>query len=247
MRETDYREFSLMLDSVCSLLSKGAYAPNGTNTALWFRSLAAHDLAAVRAGFDAHVRDPQRGRFVPNPADILAQIVGDLDDDGRPGPEEAWALAQKAADEAATVVWTPEIAQAWGIARSVQNLGDDVGARMAFKEAYVRIVSEARSKREPLRWEASLGHDAAQRDEALQRAQSAGLLPPPAPVPQITGPERTSTHNGKTVAQMLADMRAKVVARMEAGQAYADDEARSIGKFQPVPKTALPPAMRGAA
>lgn len=248
MRDTDYNDFSRMLDSVCSLLSRGNYTPNAENTALWFRSLAAHDLPTIRKGFDAHVKDPQRGRFVPTPADILAQIVGDSVDDKRPGPEEAWALALKAKDEAATVVWTPEIAQAWGVAMSILREGDDVGARMAFKEAYARIVAEARQRREPVRWDVSLGHDPAQRDEAIQAAQVAGLLPPPPPVKRIESNEpRTATNrDGKTVSQMIAEMAAKARERMEAAAAF-DGGGQTIGKFTPVPPSALPPGMRGDA
>lgn len=177
MREADFDEFGQMLDAVCSLLSRGNYVPTAANTALWFRSLAAHDIAAVRLGFDAHVKDPQRGRFVPVPADILAQIAGAAADDGRPGPEEAWALVMAAQDEARTVVWTAEIADAAGIARPVLAAGDEVGARMAFKEAYVRLVEDAHTQRRPTAWSVSEGHDPQGRATAIRDAVEAGRLP----------------------------------------------------------------------
>lgn len=193
MRESDFSEFSEMLDAVCGLLSRGAYRPNATNTALWFRALAAHPLATVRAGFDAHVTDPDRGRFVPTPADILAKIQGAEQDDGRPGPEEAWAISIAANDEQQTLVWTEEMAQAWGVAAPVLQAGDEVGARMAFREAYNRIVESARRARQPVVWSASLGLDKDRRLGPLNAAVEAGrlkasdlpALPPPAGTPLL--------------------------------------------------------------
>jgi hypothetical protein len=176
MRESDFDDFGLLLDATCSLLSRGQYTPNAANTALWFRSLAAHDLATVRAAFDAHVRDPQRGRFVPVPADILAQIEGQVADDGRPGGDEAWATALRAADEADTVVWTAEMAEAWAISKPVLAAGDEVGARMAFRDAYSRLVEAARRERQSVAWSASLGFDTERRSIALATAVQAGRL-----------------------------------------------------------------------
>jgi hypothetical protein len=177
--EADFDEFSAMLDSVCSLLSRGAYVPSAANTVLFFRSLARYELAAVRRAFDGHVRDPQRGRFAPVPADIVAQLEQLAADDGRPGADEAWAIALVADDEARTVVWTGEMAQAWHIARNVLTLGDEVGARIAFRDAYNRLVEGARRQRQPAKWEASLGFDAAERGAVVSQAVEQGRLPPP--------------------------------------------------------------------
>lgn len=187
MRDADFPQFAELLDAVCGLLSRGAYTPNATNSALWFRALRAHDLDVVRAAFDAHVKDPQRGRFVPTPADILAQIAGQAAEDGRPGPEEAWAIAITARDEFATVVWTDETAKAWGIARPVMEAGDEVGARMAFREAYARLVDEARAKRQPVAWTVSDGFDQAGRVTAINAAVEAGRLPVSA-LPMLPAP-----------------------------------------------------------
>ena len=192
MREADYTEFAAILDSVCSLLSRGSYVPNATNTALFFRALASYELDAVRAGFDAHVKDEQRGRFVPTPADVIAQISGMAASDGRPGPEEAWAIAVASKDESKTIVWTAEIAEAWGMARVVMNTGDDVGARMTFREVYNRLLEQARSSGVVATWTASLGHDVKERDRAIAHAQALGRLPLPAPTEQpqlLEGPE----------------------------------------------------------
>lgn len=177
MVETDLPEFSVMLDAVCSMLSRGTYTPNDLATGMFFRAMARWPLADVRGAFDAHVADPQRGRFVPVPADLIAQIEARAGDDGRPGAEEAWALSLAARDEADTVVWTAEMAAAWTVARGVFDLGDEVGARMAFREAYTRLVEEARRGRVAMAWQVSLGFDAERRALAIASAVSLGRLP----------------------------------------------------------------------
>lgn len=224
MRDCDLAAFSEMLDAVCSLLSRGSYTPNGVNTALWFRALAAYDIDTVRAGFDAHVKDPQRGRFVPTPADVIAQIDGHAAADGRPGAEEAWATALRASDEAQTVVWTDEIAQAWGIAKPVFDGGDEVGARMAFKEAYLRLVDEARRARVAPAWSASLGHDPQLRDCALTAAARGGLLPAPDRI-ALPAPEesmrRLAGAAPPEVRERLLALRGRLTAR-------ADEPSRDL-------------------
>ena len=72
--DRDLEPFGAMLDAVCGLLSRGAYTPNEVSTAIFFRALQPWPFERVRAAFDAHVRDPERGRFVPTPADILAYV-----------------------------------------------------------------------------------------------------------------------------------------------------------------------------
>ena len=57
-------------------------------------------------------------------ADVLTRI-----DDGRPDPEEAWAMLPK--DEGSSVVWTEEMAQAFGIAYPLMRSGEMIPARMA--------------------------------------------------------------------------------------------------------------------
>jgi hypothetical protein len=52
----------------------------------------------------------------------LAAIIDRLESsDGRPHADEAWSIAVVAYDESATVVWTTEMAQAYGIALPLLN------------------------------------------------------------------------------------------------------------------------------
>lgn len=80
--------------------------------------------------------------------------------DGRPGPEEAWARMPKGERmEDDSVVWCEEERIAYSACRSLLLGGDQIGARMAFKERYERELAEARSQGRPLRWIMSAGYD----------------------------------------------------------------------------------------
>lgn len=99
--------------------------------------------------------------------------------DGRPSADEAWALSIDAADEAKTVVWTNEAQQAFSLARPILDEGDKIGARMAFRDAYDRIVRNNREAGIQATWSASLGWDKDLRVSVLKKAESNGLLPAP--------------------------------------------------------------------
>lgn len=141
----------------------GGQAPSEAAARVIVERLDCYDQATV---FDALIRcqDEVKGRLAL--ADILARI-----DDGRPGPEEAWALCPKNEDD--TVVWTDEMAGAWGCA---VNLSDRVAQRMAFLEAYKKAVADARRNHKQVRWKPSLGHDSRQREQAVLEAYSMGRL-----------------------------------------------------------------------
>jgi hypothetical protein len=173
MRDTDYVPFCTLLDQVCTMLGKGQHKPDAQSSAIWFRVLGPYTIDQVRAGFDAHVRCPDRGRFVPVPADIIAKIHSQ---DGRPTADEAWGIAVRALDESLTVTWTDEIAEAWGIARPIHDAGDEIGARLAFRDAYRRVTEQAKRAGRAANWWPTLGHDATGREPEVQRAATAGLL-----------------------------------------------------------------------
>ena len=61
---------------------------------------------------------------------------------GHQTANEAWGVVMASADESDTVIWTDQIAEAAGIARPILDAGDEVGARMAFRDAYERIVRD---------------------------------------------------------------------------------------------------------
>lgn len=105
---------------------------------------------------------------------LTVQDVVSRLDDGRPGPDEAWAMIPR--DEMQSVVWTDEIAHAASIATPLLEAGDKAGAQRAFRETYTKAVNDAREKRQPVHWWASLGMDPHGRETALLRAADAGRV-----------------------------------------------------------------------
>lgn len=95
---------------------------------------------------------------------------------GRLPPAEAYALAMTSQDERATVVWTDEIAQAWGRCLPLLEEGDKFGARQAFTEAYAQITSQARYEGRMPVVQVSWGADRELRAVAIEKAQRRGLL-----------------------------------------------------------------------
>lgn len=105
----------------------------------------------------------------------LAAVIERIDD-GHPAPNEAWAVAIRAADEAVTVVWTEQTRDAWTAALPLVEEGDKIAARQAFLEVYARLVKSARAVGGCAVYQPSLGHDASARAAALQLAVDAGRL-----------------------------------------------------------------------
>lgn len=125
---------------------------------------------------------------------------------GHPTANEAWGMALLSRDEAETVVWTEQIAEAAGIAQAILDAGDDVGARMAFRDAYERILRER--PKSPM-WFPSLGSDPARRTAALERAVMAGRLTDShaaglLPAPSDPGPIGATLFGGQPLS--LADL-----------------------------------------
>jgi len=131
-------------------------------------------------------------RNFPTLSDVLSRI-----DDGRPGAEEAWAMLPKS--EADSVVWTGEMAGAFGTVSEMIGV-DSIAARMAFREVYVRMVTEARANRRTTHWVPSLGHNKAGHEPVLRDAvaknrltisQATALIPdlrPATCAAQLAGP-----------------------------------------------------------
>jgi len=112
-------------------------------------------------------------KWFPKLAELraLAGALPDAPNDGRPGPEEAWARMPKGRHlEDDSVVWCEEERAAYAACRSLLLDGDQIGARMAFKERYERELTEARSQERPARWTMSAGYDIEHRLSTLADA-----------------------------------------------------------------------------
>ena len=109
-------------------------------------------------------RKELRGRLT------IAEIILRLED-GRPGPEEAWAMMPKS--EMDSAVLTDEMSVAMG---ALALLPDEIAARMAFKEMYTAEITRARNDHKPVRWFPSLGFDPSLREGVLRTAVEKGRL-----------------------------------------------------------------------
>jgi len=139
-----------------------------TAAAYMVTDLASYPLRVLAEALTACRREV-KGRL------SLAAIMERIDD-GHPAPNEAWAVAIRAADEAVTMVWTEQTRDAWTAALPLVEEGDKIAARQAFLEVYARLVKSARAVGGCAVYQPSLGHDASARAAALQLAVDAGRL-----------------------------------------------------------------------
>lgn len=163
----------------------------------WWRQLSEFPLRAVAMAFSAYREE--NDTFPPVPNSIFKRC---LMMDGRPGAEEAWAVALLGTDESSTVVWTQEIAAAFAICRPVLESSGAISARKPFLEAYTRLVTEARAVRRPAEWIASLGWDQTHQCAAIKGAVNAGRLLAPASAALLEGPAGDPTPDADARAQL---------------------------------------------
>jgi hypothetical protein len=112
------------------------------------------------------------------PVAFIRRMAGvDAPADGRPGPEEAWARMPKGERvEDDSIVWCDEERIAYGACRSLLLDGDQIGARMAFKERYEKELAEARLHGRSAQWTVSLGYDIEHRLTTLATAVQEGRM-----------------------------------------------------------------------
>lgn len=169
MLEADKKEFAAL---VSATLKTYRVEPDADVLRLWWGALQRFSIEQVRAGFNRFVGSKEN-KFSIVPANIIEAIEAN-EPDGRVGAEEAWALYPH--DEQSSAVITTEIAEAMRIAQPLIDIGDMIGARMTFKEAYTRIVSQNKAAGVPVKWFPSLGTLPDGREEALKQAVQLGRL-----------------------------------------------------------------------
>lgn len=175
MKQAEFKAFSEALSDVADYYGK-PLKPAAIQ--IYWNALIGFDLAIVRHLLSEHVK---ANKFMPAVSELLDRIKAM---DGRPGPEEAWAAIPM--NEGGSVVWTDEMAEAFGVAAPLIAEGDKIAARMAFLERYRTLVRDARDIGKPIHWTPSLGCDVGDRERALIEAARlrrltpqhvAGLLP----------------------------------------------------------------------
>lgn len=217
MNDADKREFLDALTMVGEIYDQSAQQVRKKSPIYW-EALRHRTIGEVKTALNDHVRDPDRGRFFPKPADIEAQMQSvEL----WPDAEEAWAMCPK--DEYTSAAITEEAAQALGVAQDLINDGDMIAARMAFKSAYNRLVDEARREGKKPHWFVTLGHDkdgryaaevkAVEMQNKLLPSDQQRALPKP-PVEEgmtvdqllLSAPEGTVSEEGKKQLDKLHEM-----------------------------------------
>ena len=95
MIDKDHAQFSRLLSDVMAFYKEPM---SDFAMRIWWSALEEFDLASVSRAFTAHAKDPDRGRFVPKPADVIFQLRGSN-------------------DERAMVAWNDVLAQASRVGR----------------------------------------------------------------------------------------------------------------------------------
>jgi hypothetical protein len=143
----------------------------GSRLEMWWKALEAFPDGSVTAAAEQHLKT---SHFKPQIADIVklceAQCVGLW-----LGADEAWALMPKSESDSAML--TDEIAQAMAAATPLLEMGDKVAARMAFKDAYGRLVEQAKIAGRYPRYFPSFGDDVHGRTSVLAMAVQRGQIP----------------------------------------------------------------------
>lgn len=170
MREEDLDEFKKSIDYLAELTNK--QRPSAQYIAACFRFLEKCSIIEVKKAFREHVEDPKSGAHFPSASEILSRI--NLSKNNMPTYSEAWGIALRALDHQASVVWTEEIESSLYAARPILDAGDVIGARLAFRDAYERLVSDAVKKNKQIAWKIKVGSDHAKMKEEIMKAKLLG-------------------------------------------------------------------------
>lgn len=167
MNQSDYTEFANAWANAHEVMPAGKVLSNGAMKAV-FEALRHYPLDMLLPAIKRHI---QTAQFAPAPKDIIDMLEMKQK---RLTADEAWAMMPR--DETETVVWTDEMAQAYGIAYDLIVDGDRIAARMAFKSAYERLCDEATVIGKPVRWSVALGYDKTKIEPVLQQAVQLGRI-----------------------------------------------------------------------
>lgn len=89
MLKDDFEMFSKIWEATLAVYGKQA---TQQQIGMTFRALQDYDLYDVRRAIDSHMKDPDQGRFIPKPADIVRHVTGDPETRAM----QAWTKVQDA-------------------------------------------------------------------------------------------------------------------------------------------------------
>ena len=169
MSENEKNAFVSLLKSVFGIYE---FKPDEMTLGIWWKMLCAFDLTQIQAAFEQHLKGP-KGEFTPKPSNIL-QYLDAMNPDGRPTPDEAWAMMPRSESE--SVIMSEEMGEAMGYAQPLLDCRDQVAARRAFIDAYSRIVEKNKLAGIKPKWFPSLGDDPGGRMPAIAEAVRLGRI-----------------------------------------------------------------------
>ena len=158
-------EFSEFMASIFEIYNAKLTPQSGM---IWLSLMNNYPLSSVK---DALLNHVQHSVFAPKPADMINFIKNQ---DGRPSADEAWAMIPR--NESVSAVLSQDMLTAMGAAQPLLDEGDQVAARMAFKESYNRLITEARNNSIPVEWFPSLGDDKYGREAVVKEAVRLGRI-----------------------------------------------------------------------
>lgn len=168
MQESEFQDFQRSWLKATAFFDKDM---DSEALRVMFGILRRFQLDEVRQALLSHVSHPERGRFYPKPADIIAAIAASTPESDRwPTPNEAWAQCPKSEHDSAML--TAEHVQAYAVCDGL----DAIAGRVAFIEAYTRIVEAAKARLEKPKWFLSQGADPIGREQAITDGVRRGLL-----------------------------------------------------------------------
>ena len=196
--ETQYRaEFAELLGQMMELFGREL---TESAARLWWGAFKDLPFEVVANGISQYIR---HGKYPPKPGDVR-ELIESAARSEWPTAEEAWAGAQDAADEDRTVVWTLEAGKAFhDVAEPLLSSGDHVSARMAFKDAYERLVREAIASGRRPEWKVVRGWDVDHRRVAVEKALEDGRITPKAAEPILIETDRQMSDDASAVAGLI--------------------------------------------
>lgn len=203
MIDSDFELFAEIWAEVHEFMPGGKKLSHRAITMI-FEAMSDYTLDAIEKALSIHI---QCNKFAPTPSDIIEILSSSKNK--HVGADEAWAIALASFDEFDTVVINQQITEARSIAYDVWESGDKVGARMAFKAAYDRIIQSS-----PVpSWFVSIGYDTQRRVDAVKKAVSLGRisqecankhLPPPELTTTVAGLIESAHKHGYTISPVEA-------------------------------------------
>ena len=188
---------------------------------LAFKLLVRYSLTQVKQALQAHMLDPDGGRFMPKPADVVSKIQA-ITPNGFPGAQEAWAKFPR--DESQSACICDEMSVAWGIACEL----DKIAGRMAFIESYQQGVELAKAQGRPPRWYITRGSDKDQAQRVTLDAVRDRRLSPQAAksyLEHIPSDDLIRLAEGAVTTTKLIDGHAQTVTNMDQLLLESDSKA----------------------